>query len=97
MDFDRRTVSATWTRLVVEALEDYGLDVDELCAEAGVRLDDLKKTSFRSSADSLTRLWVEALNASNDPAIGLVMSSRPLLLQFNSMIYSFIRRRALQA
>jgi len=91
-----RTVSATWTRLVIEALQESGLDTVDLCHRAGVDLEELKNPYSRFPQDCITQLWTEAANETGNPAIGLVMADRSSLRQLDALVYSFISSTTLK-
>ena len=85
-----KTVTSTWARLVVEALQDYGLNIAELCLKANIELNDLENPYARIPQDDITRLWIEAEKVSGNPAIGLVMANRLSLRQLSTAVYCFI-------
>jgi len=91
-----RTVSATWTRLVIEALQDSGLDALALCSKSGINVDDLKNSYSRFPQDCLTRLWSEAEKFTGNSAIGLVMANRTSLRQLDAIVYNFISSTTLK-
>ncbi len=70
----RRGVSATWMRGVMEALAASGLDVDAVCQSAGIDRAALVAGTERCPTEKLSALWDEAARRSRNPAIGLAGS-----------------------
>ena len=69
-----------WTRAVVRAFGQLGLDVPRLCSSIGVEHQQFLDPSGRPRRDDVGRLWRAALDASGDRFLGLhaaeVLSSR---------------------
>lgn len=64
-------VSGAWTRGVVTAFRQLGLDVDTLCEEVGVPLEVFMDAESRPPRDASGRLWRAALVGSGDRFLGL--------------------------
>lgn len=64
-------VSGAWTRGVVDALVQLGLDVQGLCEEIGVPLEVFTDTDGRPPRDASGRLWRAAQMSTGDRFLGL--------------------------
>ena len=60
-----------WTRGVVRAFTELGLDVDQLCSRIGVEPQQFVDPTGRPRRDDIGRLWREGLSASGDQFLGL--------------------------
>jgi AraC-like DNA-binding protein len=69
-----RTTSSSWARGIVEALQLDGIDCQQLFAELGLDYAALADPEARFAQDGMTRLWLRAVEASGNPAIGLNMA-----------------------
>ncbi len=64
-------MSGAWTRGVVNAFKQLGLDVGALCEEAGLPLEVFTDTDGRPPRDASGRLWRAAMMATGDRFLGL--------------------------
>ena len=66
-----RVVSINWVRMVVTALEAYGLDAKRLCENTDINYDQLWNQQMLCREVALLSLWRSAVLVSKNRAIGL--------------------------
>ncbi len=70
------TIAATVLRLLVEALEDLGVDSRALLIDCGIDPAVLRDPDARISQDRFERVWILAQERTGDPCIGLHAGER---------------------
>lgn len=84
------TTLASWTRALRRQLDALGLDSAALCAAAGLDLALMDDPNARYPLSATTRLWQLAVEASNDPAIGLRVSRFVSPTTFHALGYALV-------
>jgi len=77
-----QVVSTHWVRMVVNALEQSGMDAKALCEKAGIDYDLLWHSEAQFEKVALLLLWRNAVIESRNPAIGF-SSGRITLACYN--------------
>lgn len=85
-----RTTVSTWASAVIEAMRLEGLDMAQLCAEAGLDRAVLKDPDGRVAQDIMSRLWLMAVQRSGNPALGLNMARMIKPAYFNLVGYAMM-------
>lgn len=65
------SVLSSWSRTIIDALEEIGADADAALASAGLTRDALRDPNARLPATVAARLWAAAAECAGDPAFGL--------------------------
>jgi len=65
------TSTVAWTKLLLDAIAQTGLDPKRLCEAADIDFSVFQDHEARIPTDKITRLWDEAAKQSQDPNIGL--------------------------
>ena len=65
------TSLGSWVLLIAAAIDSYQLDSAAILKEAGLDLEELRKTNSRISAYSLYKVWYSAVEKSQDHYFGI--------------------------
>jgi AraC-like DNA-binding protein len=83
-----RTTIGTWSATIVRALDAEGADGAAVAAEAGIDAAMLADPDARVPREALTKLWKLAVEASGNPAFGLVAARHTLQTTFHALGYA---------
>lgn len=72
----RGTVLSSLVRVVLATAGEHGIDAEVLARAAGLDQRSLARTDGRIPADRANELWRLAVNATKEPALGLIAGSR---------------------
>ncbi|MFJ4141929.1 AraC family transcriptional regulator [Pseudomonas sp. NPDC089734] len=87
---------ASWTRALRKQLDALNLDSLELCKAAGLDPLHMDAADARPSQSAATRLWQLAVQASNDPALGLRVSRFVSPTSFHALGYTLVASHSLR-
>lgn len=90
------TVLSSWTRILVSALEERGVDVAKLLAEAGLDPGLVQSPSMRVPLAANTRLWRLAARETGDESLGLWASRHASHTTFHALGYAFMASNTLR-
>ncbi len=90
------TVLSSWTRVLVSALRERGIDADALLLEAGIDPGDIARPDERLPLPSTTRLWQLAVRETGDENLGLWVSRYSSQTTFHALGYAFMASSSLQ-
>jgi AraC-like DNA-binding protein len=100
LPFQAPSVLTSWTRTILDALVDKGIDASAVLDEAGIGLEEFSDPNGRFPASSSDRLWGVATRHAKDPAFGLSVSHYVKYTTFHglgfAMMASSTLREALQ-
>jgi len=86
----KKTTLAGYVRLIVRSLESEGLDGQQLCEQAGINYDLLSDTESRFSQSNITRLWLGAVEASENEEIALKLAANVTADSLHLLGYSLM-------
>lgn len=90
------TVLSSWTRVLVTALRERGVDPDPLLLEAGLEPAKVTSPEGRFPLTATTRLWQLAAEATGEEALGLRVSKHSTHTTFHALGYAFMASRSLR-
>lgn len=95
---DRLSTSTltSWARAIRKALDAAGVDSARLFDEAGLDLGALADPQARYPVERTNRLWRLAVEATGDPAFGLVVARQAGPLMFHALGYSLVASATLR-
>ena len=91
------TVSSTWVKMVLNALEQRGLDKEKLCRDVGIEYEALSNVDSRVCQERLSFLWMKAVEESGNLDIGLAVSSPESISALDGFIYVFMSCASLKS
>ncbi len=74
-----------WALLLVQALDSYKLDSQQIFLSAGVALEDIKKNNARIPSAAMVQVWQQGLALSQDPYLSLRVAKLFLPAAFGSL------------
>jgi len=69
------TTLSTIPRLIAQMLIDYGVDAEDIFSQAEINFAEVNNSQKRIPMEKMTRLWQLAVEATNNPELGLVAAS----------------------
>ena len=90
------TLTSSYARLIVDAIEECGADGDVVCATAGIDRARLEDPDANVPQDALARLFVEAERRLRDPRLGLHLGERIRPRAVNVALYLAMSSRTLR-
>lgn len=86
----RATVLTSWAKAIRRTLEARGVDCRPLFAQAGLDLAALEDPNARYPVERTTRLWRLAVEATDDPCLGLAVASQVAPTTFHALGYAIL-------
>jgi AraC-like DNA-binding protein len=90
------TALTSWARAIRKALEAAGHDAKPLFLKAGLDIGALDDPNARYPVEATTRLWRLAVQATGNPAFGLVVASHVTPTTFHALGYSLVASATLK-
>ncbi|CAM3271652.1 AraC family transcriptional regulator [Pseudomonas floridensis] len=87
---------ASWTRALRKQLDALDLNSTELCQAAGIDPQSLNDPDATFTADATAKLWQLAVQASQDPALGLRVSRFVSPTTFHALGYTLVASGSLR-
>ena len=75
MSVEQATSLGSWTLLIAQSIESYGLDAEKIFLDAGIEFEALRRPNSRIPTALMNSLWQRVISETNDPYFSLKVAA----------------------